>query len=158
MNTFLLCPQLSGYQFSHAQNMLEQSLNGGMPRQRKITQNMPHQISVSVWCNDAYEQQYFWAFWRESLYQSQYFKWGVRVDNGNIEECECKFSADPPQESDRIASKCRWSFRIYVKPKHRPRDWDQQIINIWNEGLTPELMVGIEKIPTVWLPNAVGVP
>lgn len=157
MNIFLLCPQLSGYQFTHAQNMLEQSLNGGMPRQRLISRNMPHQVSVSVWCNDAFEQQYFWAFWRETRNYSQFFKWGVRVDNGNIEECECKFSAEVPQESDRIGDKCRYSFRLYIKPVIRARDWDQQIINIWNMGLMPKLMLGIEKIPNVWLPAALGV-
>lgn len=141
MDKFMLCPQLSGYSFLYGQNILEQSLTAGMPRQRLNFIGAVHQVTVSVFCTNADEIDYFWAFWRIKQRNPENWLWSLKTDSSKLEEHECRFMMGSlPQESDRQGDMVKYSFSLWVKPLNRPPSVDEDIIGAWQAGLNPNVM------------------
>lgn len=154
MDTFLLCPQLAGYSFSFGQNILEQQLSAGAPRQRVNFVGAVHQINASVLCSDEYETEYFWAFYRKRQRNPLPFLWMCKSDGPSMELHECRFVAASPQESDRQGNKIRFSFQLWITPLLRPATIDEDIIDYWQSGLNPKASRLFEKLDNEDIPEA----
>lgn len=155
MDKFMLCPLLAGYSFAPGQNVIEQQLLGGWPRQRRNFIGAVHQVSASVMCRGSQEIEYFWAFWRKKDRNPQPWLWALKTDSYKMEEHECRFIVDQtPQESDRQGDKVRYSFQVWVKPLNRPASYDDEIVDYWNAGLNPSVANALEILVNVSLPNA----
>ena len=155
MNTFMLCPLQEGYSFTVGNNLREQQLEGGMPRQVVKFIGAVHTVNASILLKDRRARQYFWAFWRTN--QGKNWLWELFLDNGNSEECECRFVSESlPTESGRGYQYLKMSFQILVMPIKRDSAFDQSIVELWQSGLINNLS-DLEKIPNVWLPDALGV-
>lgn len=146
---------LNSYSFVPGNNLREQKLEGGMPRQVIKFVGAVHSVSATVVLKDPLAQQYFWAFWRTN--QGKNWLWELFLDNGNSEECECRFVSESlPTESGRGYQYLKMSFQILVMPIKRDSAFDQSIVELWQSGLINNLS-DLEKIPNVWLPDALGV-
>lgn len=155
MNTFMLCPLQEGYGFTPGNNLREQLNEGGMPRQVIKYVGAVHAVNVNVLLEDKRARQYFWSFWR--LNKTRTWKWKLVLDQGEKEECECRFTSESlPSESFHEGPVRKMTFTVLVVPIIRNPDFDQSIIDMWENGLI-NVVDDIEKIPNVWLPNAVGV-
>lgn len=155
MDTFKLCPLQDGYNFMAGNNVREQALEGGQPRQVIKFIGAVHRVGAQVMAQDPRERQYFWAFWR--LNQTKQFIWNLALDSGDMEDCICRFSAEAvPQETLVGAFARRISFTVYVTPIARDADFDRDIITIF-DNTDGTVVPDLEKIPNVWLPDAVGV-
>jgi hypothetical protein len=155
MDTFMLPVLLKSYAFTPGNNVREQKLEGGMPRQVIKFVGAIHSVTASVALVDEGSQQYFWAFWRQN--QGKNWNWELVLDNGNLEQCECRFTSDSlPTESNRGADFLIMSFQVLVKPIKRNPDFDRTIVDLWQSGLINNLG-DLEKIPNVWMPDALGV-
>lgn len=155
MDKFMLCPLQEGYSFTAGNNVREQKLEGGMPRQVVKFVGAVHTVSATVLLKDPRERQYFWSFWR--LNQTKLWQWSLSLDNGIKEDCVCQFSAESvPQESFIEGPIRKIAINIYVVPIKRDSGFDRTIVDLWQSGLINNLL-DLEKIPNVWLPDAVGV-
>ncbi len=155
MDTFKLCPLQDGYNFMAGNNVREQALEGGQPRQVIKFIGAVHRVGAQVMAQDPRERQYFWAFWR--LNQTKQFLWNLALDSGDMEDCICQFSAEAvPQETLVGAFARRISFTVYVTPIARDADFDRSIVDIF-ANTEDTVIPDIEKIPNVWLPDAAGV-
>ena len=155
MDTLNLCPLQDGYAFTAGNNVREQVLEGGMPRQVIKFIGAVHTVGVTVFLEDQRARQYFWAFWR--LNQTKRWLWRLALDDGIMEDCVCQFSASSvPNESLVAAFARKVSFTIYVVPIPRSADFDRNIVNMWN-NVNPEGFFEIEKIPNEYFPDATGV-
>ncbi|MFY0065566.1 hypothetical protein ABTP80_03385 [Acinetobacter baumannii] len=153
----MLCPLQEGYSFTPGNNIREQENEGGMPRQAPFFVGAVHTVSVSVLLKDSRERQYFWAFWRSKQVKPENWKWELSLDNGIVEECECRFTSKSlPGESKRNGVVVMVSFQLLVKPLVREPDFDRDIIESW-QGNGSGDFDSIEKIPNEWFPNATGV-
>lgn len=152
----LMIPVLrEGYSFTPGNNLREQKLEGGEPRTILKFVGAVHAVNAVIACTDEQYQQYFWAFWRQN--QGKRWIWDLVLDNGNLEECECRFTSDSlPTESNRSYEFLRISFQVLVIPKNRDPDFDRWLIDMWQEGKISTIQ-DIEKIPNVWMPEATGV-
>ncbi|MDF2418028.1 hypothetical protein GWP85_10990 [Acinetobacter beijerinckii] len=156
MDTFMLCPLQSGYGFTPGNNLREQAIEGGMPRQVPFFVGAVHTVNVAVFLKDDRYRQYFWAFWRSKQRKPENWMWSLSLDNGIKEQCECRFiSSSLPTESYRNGRAIKVSFQVLVQPLQRDPDQDRNIINTWQAGLIGSFD-SIEKIPNVWLPDALG--
>lgn len=154
MDTFKLCPLQDGYNFMAGNNVREQALEGGQPRQVIKFIGAVHRVGAQVMAKDPRERQYFWAFWR--LNQTKQFLWNLALDDGDMEDCICQFSAEAvPQETLVGAFARRISFTVYVTPIARDADFDRTIVDIWN-NVNFDSLIEIEKIPNVYFPYALG--
>lgn len=154
MDTFMLCPLQEGYSFTPGNNVREQALEGGMPRQVIKFVGAVHTVNVSVLLIDPRARQYFWAFWRVN--QTKAWKWRLSLDEGVLEDCECKFTVNSlPQESIRNGATLKVSFQVLVRPINRDPQIDQSIVDIWQTGAINHLL-DLEKVPNIWLPEALG--
>ena len=157
MDKFMLCPLQSGYSFTPGNNLREQVLEGGMPRQVPFFVGAVHTVSVSVLLRNRDERDYFWAFWRTKQRKPENWLWKLSLDNGISEECECRFlSSSLPSESLRNGVVIKVGFQIAVKPIKRDADLDRNIVNSW-QFIEDGNLDSIEKIPNIWLPDALGV-
>lgn len=155
MNTFMLCPLQEGYSFTVGNNLREQQLEGGMPRQVVKFIGAVHTVNASILLKDRRARQYFWAFWRVN--QTQIWRWQLSLDNGALEDCLCQFSAENvPQENFIDGPRRKVGINIYVVLIKRDSAFDQSIVELWQSGLINNLS-DLEKIPNVWLPDALGV-
>lgn len=155
MNTFMLCALQEGYAFTPGNNLREQKKEGGMPRQVIKYVGAVHAVNVTVLLEGQRARQYFWAFWRRN--QTKTWKWKLVLDQGAVEECECRFTSESlPSESFHEGPIRKMTFIVLVYPIARDDAFDDEIISMWENGLINTLD-DIEKIPNVWLPNAVGV-
>ncbi|WP_180173061.1 hypothetical protein [Acinetobacter sp. YH12029] len=155
MDQFMLCPLQEGYVFTPGNNVREQKTEGGMPRQVIKFVGAIHTVSAAVYLKDPQARQYFWAFWR--INQTKIWRWNLALDNGIKEDCLCQFSSESvPQENLIEGVKRKVTINIYVVPIKRDPAFDRTIIDLWQSGLINNLS-DIEKIPNVWLPDAVGV-
>lgn len=155
MDTFILRPLQEGYSFTPGNNVREQKLEGGMPRQVIKFVGAVHAVTASVFLEDARARQYFWAFWR--INQSKLWYWKLGLDNGVLEDCICQFSAESvPQEGSIDGKTRKVSINLYVRPIVRNPDFDRTIVDLWQSGLINNLG-DLEKIPNVWMPDALGV-
>ena len=155
MDQFMLCPLQEGYNFTPGNNVREQKMEGGPPRKVIKFVGAIHSVSASVYLEDRRARQYFWAFWR--INQTRIWRWNLSLDNGIKEDCLCQFSAESvPQESLIDGIKRKVLINIYVIPIKRDPAFDRTIVDLWQSGLLNNLS-DLEKIPNVWLPDAVGV-
>lgn len=154
MDVFLLCPQLASYSFSFGQNILEQQISAGPPRQRVNFVGAVHQVSASVFCRNEYDVEYFWAFYRKRQRNPSPWLWMCKTDGPDMELHECRFVVGPPQESDRQGKKVRYSFQLWVTPLSRPAHIDDEIIDFWNAGLNPDAANLFEKLANEDIPEA----
>lgn len=155
MKTFQLPALQESYTFTVGNNVREQQLEGGMPRNVIKFIGAVHQVTGVVIIDSELMLQYFWAFWRQN--QTKEFQWQLITDNGNLETVTCRFNNQQVPNPQLIGGFC-WKIQItvYVKSIHRDKDFDDQIIDIW-ENTDGSNLFEIEKIPNVWLPDAVGV-
>lgn len=145
MDKFMLCPQLAGYSFTPGQNVIEQALMAGMPRQRTNFVGAVHKVASTVLCRNQDEIDYFWAFWRKQQRSPQNWLWSIKTDASTMEEHECRFMVDGiPTESDRQGNIIRYSFNLWVKPLYRSPSVDDDIVAAWQLGLNPTLTNRLE--------------
>lgn len=155
MDKFMLCPLLAGYSFTPGQNILEQQLAGGMPRQRRNFIGSVGVANVSVFCRNELEIEYFWAFWRKKDRNPQSWLWALKTDNYKMEEHECRFMlGQTPQESERQGNKIKYSFQIWVKPLNRSASYDDEVVEAWQLGINPDVSNALEILVNITLPNA----
>ncbi len=157
MDRLMICPLMKGYNFSPGSNLREQETEGGPPRQVPFFVGAWHTADVSISLNNADEKEYFWAFWRDKQRSPNNWLWTLALDNGTLEECECRFIADSkPQENERDGKILQISFQIRIKPIYRDPENDRNIIEAWQNG-GPAIIGTIKKIPNEWFPAATGV-
>lgn len=155
MNTFMLCALQEGYAFTPGNNLREQKIEGGMPRQVIKYVGAVHSVNVTILLENQRARQYFWAFWRQN--QTKTWMWKLVLDQGALEDCECRFTSESlPAESFHEGPIRKMTFTVLVVPIIRDANFDQEIIDMWENGLI-NVVNDIEKIPNVWLPDAVGV-
>jgi hypothetical protein len=155
MDTFKFCALQNGYDFTVGNNVRQQQLEGGLPRQVVKFVGAAHKVTVQVSLKDGLERQLFWAFWR--LNQTKLWLWKLILDNGGLEDCICQFDADSvPTESYINGKVRRMQFSIFVKPIVRDPDFDRWLIDMWQNGKINTIQ-DLEKIPNVWMPAATGV-
>lgn len=155
MDTFGLIALEDGYTFNAGNNVREQQLEGGMPRQVIEFVGAVHSVTATVLIQNDYARQYFWAFWRKN--QTKEFLWKLAIDNGDIEDCICRFNNQTiPSLSLIRAYVWKASITVCVKPIKRSAELDENIVNTWNNIGRGDLFE-IEKIPNVYFPNATGV-
>ncbi|MDV2468909.1 hypothetical protein QR674_07920 [Acinetobacter chinensis] len=155
MDTFMLCPLQSGYGFTPGQNLIEQSLRGGMPRQRLAFVGSVHQVTASVMCATRAERDYFWAFWRKKQRSPESWLWALQTDAYDLEEHECRFMAGSlPSEQQRNGRIVQYSFQVWVKPLHRSAELDNDIVDAWSVGLNPDVAALLERLANESMPNA----
>lgn len=154
----MLCPLRVGYSFIPGNDIREQEIEGGMPRQAPFFIGSPHSVTVSVLLKSEEDRQYFWAFWRTKQRKPENWKWKLSLDHGVMEECECRFiSKSLPGESKRNGLVVMVSFQVIVKPIKRSADLDRDIVNLRQGIESMEVVDDIEKVPNEWLPDALGV-
>jgi hypothetical protein len=155
MDKFMLYPLLAGYSFTPGQNILEQQLAGGMPRQRRNFIGSVGVANVSVFCRNELEIEYFWAFWRKKDRNPQSWLWALKTDSYKMEEHECRFMlGQTPQESERQGNKIKYSFQVWVKPLNRSASYDDDVVEAWQLGINPNVANALEVLVNVTLPNA----
>ena len=155
MDTLLFCPLQEGYNFTVGNNLRQQRLEGGMPRQVIKFVGSVHSVTASICLNDELSRQLFWAFWRTN--QTKLWKWRLALDNGILEDCICQFDADSvPAESfiDGVVRKLQ--FMVFVVPIVRDADFDRLLLDQWQAGAIKDI-TDLEKIPNIWMPAATGV-
>jgi hypothetical protein len=155
MDTLQLNALVAGYAFNVGNNVRQQVLEGGMPRQVIKFLGAVHSVNAQVLLPDERTRQYFWAFWRVN--QTRKFYWELSIDNGINEVVVCQFDAETvPAETEIHAIVRKVSFTVFVEPITRNADDDQAVVDIFN-GVPDGDVTGIEKIPNIWLPDATGV-
>lgn len=156
MNNFALCPLQAGYTPKVANNLLEQELMGGFARQRLQFVNNVHTVNPSVMLNDALKEQYFWAFWdSHTEHNPRPFLWRLII-KGKAQVYSCQFIAGSLNENERSGKVYSVSFGLRIKPKPSNQEFDQTIIDIWNDGDPRKMLNLLEKLVNEDLPDALG--
>lgn len=154
MNSFALRPLNRGMTFQPANNLLEQQLMGGFARQRVQFVNNVHTVNTTVSVHDKVRQQYFWAFWRSHTLNPRPFLWRLMIDDTEMTTYQCQFVANSVQVQERNGVAYRASFSVRCKPKPVDHEFDQVIIDVWENGDGADLVNLLEKLVNVDLPNA----
>ena len=155
MDIFQLCAEQESYSFGVGNNVREQQLEGGMPRNVIAFLGAVLRVNATVMLDGDGAYQYFWAFWRQN--QTREWQWKLIIDQGNLEDVTCRFNnQEVPQPVLLGHNVWKITFTVYVKPIIRSKDTDENIINMWN-GATPQGRFEIEKIPNEYFPEAIGV-
>ena len=156
MNNFALCPLQRGYTPKIANNLLEQELMGGFARQRIQFVNNVHTVMPTVMLDDALKEQYFWAFWdSHTEHNPRPFLWRLIV-KGAAQVYSCQFIAGSLQLNERDGKVYSVSFGLRCKPKPNNQEFDQDIIDIWNDGDPRKTLNLLEKLVNEDLPDALG--
>lgn len=164
MDTFKLQPLVEGYDFNVGNNVREQQLEGGMPRQVVKRVGAVHTTGVTLLLPDDGTRQYFWAFWRKNSQRigqpstaAPRFNWNLMLDNGMMEDCICQFvGTERPKESFIGGYASKVQFTVYVVPIPRSAIGDAIIVDLWQSGNLDNKEL-FDLIPNVWLPDATGV-
>ena len=164
MDTLVLQPLVEGYDFNVGNNVREQQLEGGMPRQVVKRVGAVHVTGVTLLLPDNGTRQYFWAFWRKNSQRigqpstaAPRFNWNLMLDNGMMEDCICQFvSSEIPKENFIGGHASKVQFSVNVVPIVRNAEFDRGIVDLWN-GINPDDVIGLEKIPNEYFPDATGV-
>lgn len=155
MRKFLFPVLREGYSFTLGNNLREQTVEGGEPRSVVKFVGAVHTVNVTIALKDEQEQSIFWAFWRK--HQGKRWLWELVLDNGNLEECECRFTSESiPTESNRGFEFIRISFQVIVIPIKRDPDFDEWILDRWEKNELDKVN-DYEKVPNVYFPAATGV-
>lgn len=156
MNSFALCPLQQGYNPEVANNLLEQELMGGFARQRIQFVNNSHTVNVSVMLDGKNKAEYFWAFWRSHQQKPRPFLWRLIIDDVEALTYECQFIAGSIRVNERDGIVYSVSFGIRVKPNNTGKEFDQNIIDVWDNGDPQRLFDLLEKLVNEDLPAALG--
>lgn len=156
MNNFALCPLQRGYTPEVANNLLEQQLMGGFARQRVQFVNNVHTVTASVMLNDKGKQQYFWSFWRIHQTSPQPFLWRLMIDDFEMTTYVCQFVAGSLNIGERDGKVYSVSFGLRIKPNNTGKDFDPEIIDIWNNGDPRKTIDLLDKLVNKELPQALG--
>ena len=164
MDTFKLQPLVEGYDFNVGNNVREQQLEGGMPRQVVKRVGAVHTTGVTLLLPDNGTRQYFWAFWRKNSQRigqpsssAPRFNWNLMLDNGMMEDCICQFvGTERPKENFIGGYAAKVQFTVYVVPISRDAEYDQAIVDLWG-GVESTGFIELEKIPNEYFPDATGV-
>ena len=155
MDEMKFCPLQEGYSFIAGNNLRQQQLEGGLPRQVIKFVGAVHKVSVQVFLKDGLERQLFWAFWR--INQTKLWRWNLSLDNGVREDCICQFDAESiPLAVFIDGPKRKMQLNVFVVPIERDPDFDRWLIDQWQNGVINTIS-DLEKIPNVWMPAATGV-
>lgn len=147
MDKFLFCPLLAGYSFQYGQNVMQQEIEVGPPRQRVNFVGAIHKVNATVLCRNDLEIEYFWAFFRKKQREPVGWLWAIKTDSSKMEVHECLFDANSvPQESDRQANIIKYSFPIFVRPIHRSAVDDDKIVDYWAAGMSLTASNYLEKL------------
>ena len=164
MDTLVLQPLVEGYDFNVGNNVREQQLEGGMPRQVVNRVGAVHVTGVTLLLPDNGTRQYFWAFWRKNSQRigqpstaAPRFNWNLMLDNGMMEDCICQFvGTEQPKETFIGGYASKVQFTVYVVPISRDAEYDKSIVDLWG-GVESTGFIELEKIPNEYFPNATGV-
>lgn len=156
MNNFALCPLQRGYSPEAANNLLEQALMGGFARQRVQFVNNVHTVTASVMLDNHRKQQYFWAFWRSHQTNPRPFLWRLIVDDVQATTYVCQFVAGSLNTGERDGKVYSVSFGLRLKPNNTGKEFDQVIIDAWNNGDPSVLHNLVEKLVNEDLPSENG--
>ena len=158
MNSFALCPLQAGYSFSPGNNMLEQQLQGGFARQRRMFVNNVHVVNVSVLLKTKTHAQYFWAFWRLHTLNPKPFLWRLITDSAEAQDHTCQFVANSISVGERNGVAYSVSFQVRCKPLNNgDLAFDQQIVDIWTAGNPVDMLNLLEQLVNESFPDALGV-
>lgn len=155
MNKLAYCVQQSGYTVNHGNNVIVQELEGGPSRYRKSRKRSSHIVSVN-WVVKKQGYDYLVAFFNVwQMNPAMPFLAMLIIDDAELAEYKCAF-----QSTISLDSKDGGIFKVSatfeVQAKLRNIDDDLMLVLLGNNDLT-EMYLDIEKIPNIWLPNAVGV-
>lgn len=156
MNNFALCPLQQGYSPEIANNLLEQELMGGFARQRLQFVNNTHAVNASVMLDDKRKAQYFWAFWDRHQENPRPFLWRLIINDVEARIYECQFIAGSLRINERSGIVYSVSFGVRVKPNNTGKEFDQEIIDAWDNGDPQRLFDLLEKLVNEDLPAAFG--
>ena len=155
MDEMKFCPLQEGYSFTVGNDVKEQELAGGLPRQVKQFVGSIHNVTAQILLRDQLERQIFWAFWR--INQTKLWWWRLVLDNGDLEDCVCQFNNSTVPSETLIEGRIRKiQISIRVVPIKRYPDFDKWLIEQWQNGKLQDISY-LEKIPNVWMPAATGV-
>lgn len=151
-----ICPLQSGYSARRGNGVITSQPQRGPARRRVGFKNMPHMVSAS-WNLDETQFEYLVAFWEwHSLYPNNKFIVPLAIDTRASQEYQCLFDFESGFSSSVEGRFTQVSLVLEVVAKHRDPELDQTILEMGEVGLLG-LYRNIEKIPNVWLPDAVGV-
>lgn len=152
-----LCPLQNGYNMRRGNGVITSQPQSGPSRRRVGFKNMPHIVNASWNLNEA-QFEYLVAFWEwHARYPNNRFIVPLVIDSRALQEYECLFDFENGYPVGSIDGRfISVSLVLEVKAKHRATDLDENILELGQAGLINTYM-NIEKIPNVWLPNAVGV-
>ncbi|ERL54942.1 hypothetical protein [Psychrobacter aquaticus] len=154
MNSFALRPLQRGYTPEVANNLLEQALMGGFARQRVQFVNNTHTVNPSVMLDDKRKQQYFWVFWDSYQENPRPFLWRLIVGETELTTYVCQFIAGSLSVGERDGKVYSVSFGLRLKPNHTSREFDQLILDAWNDGDPSRLNNLVEKLVNEDMPDA----
>ena len=155
MDELKFCPLQEGYSFTVGNNVTEQELERGMPRQVIKFVGAVHQVSAQILLKDQLDRQLFWAFYR--LNQTKPWRWRLDLDGGQIEDCVCQFNNSVIPKNTLISGAIRKiQIDIRVVPIERDPKFDEWLVKQWQDGKIKDIS-DFEKIPNVWMSKATGV-
>lgn len=154
MISFALCPLQRGYQPQFGNNVLQQALSGGPPRQRVMFYSNPHTVRTSIMLGTQSHQQYFWAFWRLMQRKPQDFLWRLIVDDVEAQTYVCRLDFDSLQVQERDGIVYAVSLTVYCQPKPADLEFDEAILTAWSSGDPTVYINLLEKLVNVDLPQA----
>ncbi|WP_180000324.1 hypothetical protein [Acinetobacter sp. YH18001] len=138
--------------------MLEQHLQGGFARQRRMFVNNVHVVNASVLLKTKTHAQYFWAFWRLHTQDPKPFLWRLITDSAEAQDHTCQFVAESLSVGERSGVAYNVSFQVRCKPLNNgDLAFDQQIIDLWESGSPLEMLNLLEKLVNESFPDALGV-
>ena len=155
MNKLAYCVQQSGYTFTHGNNVIVQELEGGPSRYRRSRKRNSHIVSVNFTVKkEGYD--YLVAFFNVwAMNPAMPFLAMLIIDDAELAEYKCAFRSEFHLDSkDGPIFKVSTTFE--VQAKLRNIDNDLLLVLLGNNHLL-DRYTNIEKIPNIWLPNAVGV-
>ncbi|MFC2998110.1 hypothetical protein ACFODO_23220 [Acinetobacter sichuanensis] len=155
LNKLAYCVQQSGYTVSLGTNFIKQELERGPARRRKDGTGNSHTVSVNWVVNETGYDYLVGFYYLWEVNPSLPFLALLIIDNSDLKEYRCWFNSSIQLDS-KEGNVFKVSATFEVQANRRDKNLDQSIVDLGNEGLINSY-INIEKVPNVWLPNAVGV-
>lgn len=156
MNILLKCVNQSGYSVRHPSGVIEQQLDGGAPRYRRVSKTNWRTVSVS-WTTHDSGYQYLCAFhevWCEN--PSQTFYANLIVDGPEYKPYVCHFVPDSFGLDSKEGGVFSYSAQFKVKPII-DRALNDLIVGAGNDGVDlGDITNPLDHLVNVALPNALG--
>lgn len=132
MIEFALTVIEESYNFQYGDNILEQQLSKGLPRQRSNFIGAPHQFSINVLCENDFDVQYLWNLYGKIQKSPDNFLIGLQGDHGKIESFKCRFQmGKPPSESTRNGNIIIYQLSLWAEPIPRDSDVENAMVNFY---------------------------